>query len=154
MKTLFVLLLSLITLTVAVNAQHTFTITDATPSVKFVPAAVDSLYTSTAKTFVFKLTAEKGPFDYVVQYSTTQVRGTAAYTAKLEESHDGTNYVAINNANNDVNSGGGNYTYAWRSAVDTAMITCRYVKLTLTPTSASQKSTMTLNATFIPKKFR
>lgn len=155
MKNLFAfLVISLVLFAAPISAQHTFKITPAVNEVKFVPVAADSLYTSSVKTFVFQLPAEMRPADYVITYKTTQVRGTAAYTAKLEESQDGVNYFAIPNADNDVNSGGGNYTYAYRSAQDTAMVTAKFVKLTFTATSASQNSTISLNAGFKPKIFR
>jgi len=154
MKKLLVLSFLLLSIGFIAQAQFTFKITEPVNAVKFVPVAADSLYTSAVKTFVFILPQDWGPTDYVISYKTTQVRGTAAYTSKLEESVDGVNYFAITNADNDANSGGGNYTYAWRSASDTAMVTGRYVKITMTATSAAQNSTIALNALFTKKRFR
>lgn len=152
MKKLFILF-TILLFGVYVNAQKV---------TSFWGTAADTLTASVAKTQVITIGTD-GYKDFSVSVFTDSVSGTPAFTAKIEYSLDGTNYFAITSAANVTHTGGldkslswgGRSLYTYAAAADDTTasgtlryynlfihtpVLARYLKVTLTATSAAQKS--------------
>jgi len=139
-----ILILSLLIYVMSVNAQRVES---------FWGTAADTLTASVAKTQVISLSTNEFK-DFAISVFTDSVSGTPAYTAKLEYSLDGTNYFSILSAADVTHTGGLDKSFDWKSIYyktfsvtgDTTTIMvhspvlAKYLKVTLTATSAAQKS--------------
>lgn len=115
--------------------------------------SADTLTASVAKTQVIPIGTNEWK-DFSFSIFTDSVSGTPAYTAKIEYSLDDTRYFAIESAANVTHTGGADKSFAWSSKYyktysvsgDTTTIwfdnpvLAKYLKVTLTATSATQKS--------------
>lgn len=113
----------------------------------------DTLTANVAKTQVIPIGTNEWK-DFSFSVFTDSVSGTPAYTAKIEYSLDGTNYFAIEGVSDVTHTGGldksfsllsRNYkTYSVSGDTTTIWVNspvlAKYIKVTLTATSAEQKS--------------
>lgn len=139
-----IIVFSLFLFVVSVNAQ----------TVKsFWGTAADTLTASVTKTQVIPLATNEYK-DFAISVFTDHVSGTDTYTAKLEYSLDGTNYFSILSAPDETHAAGSDNSFDWKSIYyktfsvtgDTTTVIvhspvlAKYLKVTLTATSAEQKS--------------
>lgn len=153
MKKLFIILLVGL-VGMQLKAQNaTVALSDALTG-KYIPifgAASDTLTASAAKTYKVLVTA---PFnlDLACEVRSTKVSGSPAFTAKIEESVTDSAYYAISGLQDVVKSGGTSFDLLWKSATDTATVTGRLFKITVTATSATQKSKLSGGCKIIKKQ--
>lgn len=145
-KILFILIIS--TLFLSLSAQNNrVTLTGASTGVviDLYGTTSDTLTASATKNYVV-FVAAPFLFDIFAEVRSVKVSGSPAYTATFTESIDGTNYVAVANCANSVQSAGTNYDLKWKTsgvaalAADTTVLTGRYLKIAVTATGATQKS--------------
>jgi len=89
---------------------------------------------STATTFTVPIGFDNLPV-YQIQIFTDSISGTPGYTAKVEQSLDGTNWFAITGVANVTTTLGPDTSFLW---TDTAGFYSRWLKVTLTTNGTTQ----------------
>ena len=134
MKALMLFVALIVGMFLSTQAQ-TYYVTK-TATLKVAGAASDTLVASATKSYVFKVT-NPSLMTGQIGLTTTATSGTPAYTALLQYSMDGTNWT---NLDTITHTGGGGKSAAFSSFSTTFV----YYRVTITATSATQKSAITI----------